>query len=383
MLQTLRPVGNKIYNKPRPFRSEIFSPYFTQYYQSGTAALSAALIVAKKRAPKIEHPRILIPAYTCPDVISAALYANVEPVLIDLEPESPWMSLTNIKNELESDSTIIAVVAINFLGIPERINELSKLTKLKNIVLIEDSAQDFPSEINDFSSESDLIISSFGKGKPIGLLGGGVVLTKNTTFKNLLPTTPNRDALFIERLKYKIKVSLYNIIITPFFYFLLSHFPLIKLGRTIFKPLKELTACPQYILNLIEYNFLVYSRNKTVIMPYKDMLARLNSDKIIDLPTTCNVSMDKSLLRYPILVNDAKTYKELKISLEKAGLGVSIMYKNILPKISGITDSMYKKNASELKNANHFAAQLITLPTHQAVSNKTLKKITDIFNSVI
>ena len=381
MLQTLRPVGNKIFYKPGPLKSELFSPFHSTYYQSGTAALSATLLAAKKIFPEVKQPKILIPAYTCPDIISAARYAKVMPILIDFESNLPWMNLKSIQDIIETDSSIIAVVAINFLGIPERITELSKLVENKKILLIEDSAQDFPVSSDGFSSESDFIISSFGKGKPLALLGGGIVLTKNTQLNNALPTAELANITFIERLKHKIKVSLYNVIITPFFYYLLSRLPFIKLGETVFKPLTELKACPQYILNLIESNYNRYSRQKIITQQYKELLNKINSDKIVDLPSSTNTK--KHLLRYPILVTDLSLHNKIITALDEHDLGASLMYKKALPEITGITGDMFEGKGVTFNNAKYFASQLITLPTHEAVSSKVLHKIFDTLNSTI
>jgi len=383
MMRALRPVGNKIYYKPEQLKQDFFSPFLSQYYQSGTAALSATLIAVRKNTPNIKHPKVLLPAYTCPDVISAALYANVEAILIDFEQNSPWMSLEAIKQQVETNPSIIAIVGINFLGIHERLQALSNLIKNKNIILIEDSAQDFPCKPNGFSEYCDFIISSFGKGKPLGLLGGGIVLTKNTELQKQLPQKclPIIDKTITSsnRLKYRLKLQLYNIIINPFFYYIFSSLPFIKLGETIFKKLEGIKPCPSYILDLVGYNYQKYRKRKSINLFYKNMLAKLNSDKIIDLTTTCDFNANKPLLRYPILITDNVMYKKLIQRLDNANLGASIMYKTTLPNIEGITHTMFENKCDDFKNAELFASQLITLPTHDDVSISDLEKIEHIF----
>ncbi len=381
MFKMLRPVGNKIYFCHQALSQDLFAPFRTQYYQSGTAALSATLIAAQQASPKIKTPKVLLPAYGCPDLISAAIYANIEPVLINLEPDSPWMELDTLKQKIKTDSSIIAIIAVNFLGIPERTKEISNLIDDYNIALIEDSAQDFPTSIDNFLPYSDFIISSFGRGKPLSLLGGGIVLTKDDVLYNYLPATKRTKPTLMEKLKYRLKVTIYNMLIKPFFYYLL-HFLPIKLGETIYKPLTSIKACPEYILELIAHNYSNYCNRKTPNIFYTQMLSRINSNQVIDLPLTCNINMDKPLLRYPILVKNYETHKNLTQSLENAGLGMSIMYKAPLPNIAGITESMFKEK-TDVTNASTLASQLLTLPTHNDVSTKNLKHIEYIFNTVL
>jgi dTDP-4-amino-4,6-dideoxygalactose transaminase len=185
----------------------------------------------------------------------------------------------------------------------------------------------------------------------------------------------------VDILKYKIKVSLYNIIISPFFYYLFNLLPFIKLGETIFKPLLEIKACPQYILERITYNYKKYCTRFSVTQQYNKIFTELNSKDIIDLPSVTET--DKHLLRYPILVTNSLLYKNLIRALDKNGLGSSLMYKDILPNITGISDSMFQDVNNDFNNAQKFASQLITLPTHEAVTNKVIHKISELFKSTI
>lgn len=67
----------------------VFSPYSPRFFDSGTAALAASILVSisKKATPE---PEVILPAYGCPDLISAVVYAGAKPVLVDLE-EKPSM----------------------------------------------------------------------------------------------------------------------------------------------------------------------------------------------------------------------------------------------------------------------------------------------------
>ena len=93
MFYQLPPAGNRITfsvdsNVPLPW---FLSSDRATFYHSGTAALAAAIIAAKT-ARAIHDAEVILPAYACPDLLSAAIFARVRPVLVDLEKEN-WDSL--------------------------------------------------------------------------------------------------------------------------------------------------------------------------------------------------------------------------------------------------------------------------------------------------
>ena len=117
-----------------------------------------------------------MPAYACPDLVSAAKYAGVKPVLVDFEHDRPWMSVDEIKGVVSEK--VIAIVAVNFLGIPERMQAIRGVADEYDALVIEDSAQAFPVSPDTNFWKGDIVIVSFGRGKPVSLLGGGALLLR-------------------------------------------------------------------------------------------------------------------------------------------------------------------------------------------------------------
>ena len=107
MFRALRPVG-----EPEPGPSaiaawEIPHGFDRVWYNSGTSALAAVLsdIAARSNATM---PEVLLPAYTCPDVLSAVEFARAKAVLVDLQPGRPWMAI----DELERSDKETALVTL-------------------------------------------------------------------------------------------------------------------------------------------------------------------------------------------------------------------------------------------------------------------------------
>lgn len=390
MFQELRPVGNRVKLCPSKMDQELFRPFSFVGFQSGTAALAAALVAVRQSHPSIKSPEALLPAYTCPDVISACLFAKVKPVLVDFEADTSWLDLDAMSARISP--SCIAIIAINFLGIPERIDSIRSVidnTKFdsQKITIIEDSAQGFPQMNADIYWQGDIIICSFGRGKPLNLMGGGGIffnpdkLDKKThkalsKFSGQIDTEGSK---LYSVLKYHLKVRLFNLLSFSFFYFMLSRIPFTNLGTTVFHPLASMKKLPEFIEKQFNINYKNYSNKDTIRSKYDDILKKLNSSHYTSLPIQASLPIDFPLLRYPLLIKDKNIQQMLYAELSNSGLGVSKMYKQILPSVEGVEKSIFGKQVN-YTNAEKFAASLITLPLHQDVNQGHIDRITNILS---
>ena len=77
-IQTMRPVGCPISLRIQQLDYTHFGKFHVLFYQSGTSALAAALIAAKyAKSDSCTKHEVLLPAYACPDLISACQYAGL------------------------------------------------------------------------------------------------------------------------------------------------------------------------------------------------------------------------------------------------------------------------------------------------------------------
>ena len=378
MFHRIPPVGNPIsWRHPAPPPSLTANSEQCLFFQSGTAALAQALIVAKS-VSQTETPEVIVPAYACPDIVSASVYAGITPVLVDLEPDSPYMSLSAI--EKATTSNTVAVIAINFLGIPERVAAIRSSLGNKQIFVIEDSAQWYPDSEGDIPIsnlyQGDLVILSFGKGKPLSLMGGGALLIKTPKLAESLEqelflrdknTQPKTD------LKTKLLFSAYNIAISTYGYWLLELLPWIKLGETHYKKLEEIGTIDSNRLSLMSSNQQRYQeRLKTAQNTMANILSN-GQQNVIDLPKQCETFKNQRLLRYPILMRSSKARDKALSLMGRNGSGASPLYPTILSNIEGAKN--HAKQSLPLGNAIDFASRLITLPTHDEVNGQHIASI--------
>ena len=383
MFYMLPPVGNRIslYRDDSQEHSteSLFKPYKVRLFHSGTAALAAAVkmaVVRRRRAT----PKVLLPAYGCPDLVSAVLYAGAEPILVDLHKNTPWLDHEQLLQNITQDS--VAIVGVNFLGVDERMESLRKIADNADVLLIEDSAQCLVNPASDSIARGDFIVQSFGRGKPVSLLSGGAVLYRDESYDaklaDIAPAVPSRPS---GCLSAQFKIRLYNALLAPHLYGLAARMPFLHIGATKFKPLLNIAPASFQVESHLAANIELYRRSFHAAQEWiSAMLTRINAAAIVDLARLAR-GPHARLLRYPLLVTDNSLRERLYRRLRNSGLGVSRMYPHALPDITGL-EKIFSRN-QRYPNAELFARAILTLPTHQGVTQHHVDKMEAIFMQAV
>lgn len=362
IFRRIAPVGNPICLRTTHAMPALLDDARIRLVQSGTAALAAAVSVAKMAKPVAGKAEVIIPAYCCPDVVAAIVYNDCTPVLVDFIADRPYMCPDQIRAAITPNT--IAVIAVNFLGIPERCAQIRAAIAPHDIVLIEDSAQWFPEQGNLFDNyEGDLVILSFGKGKPVSLLGGGAVICRNPalpfTRLAIAPSSPS------PAWKLRLLFTAYNLVIHPLLHWMLELLPFIEMGVTRYKPLATVAAFDDGKIPFLQRNIDNYRQRRVEA----SRLNTLDTTHCIDLPAACETYRGQRLLRYPLLLPDAERAQALIASGRHQGCGLSPLYQRTLDAIDGAARLVNQKGIPT--KAKSFAERLVTLPTHtHATKNK-------------
>lgn len=383
MLYSLPPAGDPIVlhsaDSLQKVLEECFSPYQPHFYDSGTSALAAA-IAAVVQTRDIENPQVLLPAYTCPHVVSAALFAGARPILVDFERDRPWMDLDDLTRKITPKT--VAVVAVNLFGLPERLGAIRRITANKDLFVIEDSAQSFPSR-ETRSWKGDYIILSFSRGKPVSLLQGGAVLVADPTLGHTLPV-PKRRRIpgWVERIAFHTKARLYNELIRPGLYWIPQALPFLGIGETKFRPLRGIYSPSRPALDLLSINAWNYHRRDTAAQRLlARMASEIKSDDVCNLSQLCCSRQVPRLLRYPLLLSTEELRDRLFKALRRAGLGPSKMYEHTLPQIPGLTNVL--RSQKHFPCADNFAQRILTLPTHAGVQKRHVQEMQRIIEQAL
>lgn len=157
-----------------------FNKRFGIITYSGTLAIEAALMSLGLK----ENSKVLVMSETCYSITNAILKLNLDPVIVTCKNEL-FMTNEDIDKVLETQD-IDCIMLVHQYGILNNI-DTSKYRKM-GIKIIEDIAQSWTIKSNDYTVgiNSDIVVTSFGKTKPLSYgIGGGLFFDDESTFNSM------------------------------------------------------------------------------------------------------------------------------------------------------------------------------------------------------
>lgn len=377
MKKVYRPAGNSVILKQAPVGVNLFYPFKYRLFQSGTAALAATVVACiELKVSKTGKPEIILPAYACPDLISAVLYAGAKPILADLEENSSFLSCEYLVKHITSHT--VAIIAVNFLGLSGNISQLRHVCENKDLFLIYDCAQWFPLN-QSYNWPGDFNIVSFGRGKPLNLLHGGAVILADPESEKALTTSTVPKPKAFYKFFQRLKIKLYNLAIRPWIYRFVSQLPGLDIGQTLYKPLYKITTMSTYCAELIEHNINKFRSQTNVLHYLHKRLTNISHPLLINLVVEESDNAPEYLLRYPILIKNKRIRD--RFYEQSQGYGTSILYQCPLNHIRGLENIL--DQTTVYVNANNFADHLVTLPCHEDIDSAVVDLIVDKLRSVL
>ena len=338
-------------------------------YASGTAALAQAVASCAARSTASD-PEVIIPAYGCPDLVAACLYASVYPRLVDVA-SSHW-SYDHEALQASFSPNTVAVVAVNLLGLGDGAAQLSRLCRDRRLPLIQDSAQFLPREPSDWPG--DYVVLSFGRGKPMNLLQGGALIAPDHDTHTLSVRPAHytgKDRLFATRAA----ALAFNFLTRPHVYRIFSALPGTGLGQVTYKPLTQAALLPEEAWQRVGIAFELYrqkpSYRRDLWAPALEEWAHFG----ITALDCAGSAFPPEPLRLALLAPDRGARDILVDRLNRAGLGASRFYGVDLPRVAGMPEVAGRQGP--FSNARALAGRLFTLPTHCLVTDHTVDSARD------
>lgn len=145
---------------------------------SGTAALHLAMSVLDLQ----EGDEVIVPTFTNIATILAVIYSGGKPVLVDSDPEIWGMDHNKVKEKITDKTRVIFPVHI--YGHPLEMDEIMKIAKSNNLLVIEDAAEGHGAEYKGrkVGGIGDIGCFSFYANKIITTGEGGMLVTNNKEF---------------------------------------------------------------------------------------------------------------------------------------------------------------------------------------------------------
>ncbi|AZZ92979.1 DegT/DnrJ/EryC1/StrS aminotransferase family protein [Hahella sp. KA22] len=383
MLAKVRPVGGRVYqSQTAPVDIPWKANYLHVYTNSGTAALSLAVAAAiqAKASSVVGVPEVILPAYACPDLVAALIAQGASPVLVDLEEGSFFLNLEKLQEAVTSNT--VAIIAVNFLGMYERLSKLREIADAQGVMLIEDSAQ-APIPLSAKVAYADFAILSYGRGKPVNLMGGGALLFRpaHAGLISSITKTLVRSQLVVSWL-WKLKALIVNTLIMRYPYGLLERIPFLNIGATTYHPLQyiEVREGMDQLVSVGLKHF--YAIRKAQVSAYARGLAELqNAGWRLLMDGEVDDASQKGLLRFPILAPSRAMRDHLELELNRLGYGANAFYRVPLSQIEGVK-ARVKNGDGGFPAAGEFADKLLTLPCHEGIANSEINEVIDVVKTV-
>ena len=312
---------------------------------------------------------VTINGFTCFAVYKAIESAGYGVECLDIEPNDLNFTADELRQTIKQNPNIKVVVVQNTLGSPADIENIAKICKEHDLILVEDLPHCVGTVYKndkEAGTVGDFVTLSFSQDKMIDAVSGGALIIRNKQFGNRtieqLNNIDNKQEL-IDRLypllTFKIRKT-YPTDIGKFLHFFLKSFDL--LSKPMREDLYDFYSLPNWYCSLILSGFKELGTNlehrKKIANIYNSMLPK----KILQ-SRIANLIDFSSNLRFPVFIENRKRLINL---LKIEGVYVS--------------DIWYDSVSPDCPNAVNISAKILNLPTHKNVSENDAREIAQKIN---
>ncbi len=346
-------------------------------FSSGRAGLARMLEqLAETRAGK----GVLVPAYTCYTVASAIVRAGLTIYPTDLHVETLDFNYRNQAQPPPDD--VFAVLSPGLFGLPADLTRLGDVCRAHRLFYIEDAAQTLGATVDGRPAGSfgDLSLFSFGRGKPLGAIGGGAVAARGAALAELL------DRARIEspagnRWRSTLTSLAGGAATNPIVFAWLRLLPFVSIGRSVFDPDFGIGGLDppraRLILDGLARLAGAVERRQHVASMIESRLADIRG---IILPRA-RAGIVSAALRFPVIFEDSADRDAALFRLTGRGLGASPMYPKPVCRIDKARPHV-RMDLGPFPGAEKIARGLVTLPTHDAVRERDVEDIAAVIREV-
>ena len=336
---------------------------------SGKAALT---VILKALAVVSHRRRVIIPAYTCFSVPSAIVKAGLEVVLCDVDPNTLDFKFAELEGLLNEH--VLCVVSTHLFGRPADTARVKQLCEGKGILVVEDAAQAMGGQSGDrlLGTIGDVGFYSLGRGKNMTCGSGGIILTSSAPIADAIEAeyASLPEASWLDVVRNWLELLVMRIFIHPALYWFPAGLPFLGLGETNFYTdfrMCRMDAVRAHLLTgwqrrLVRANQERAARAR-VLMEGLD-LARKGIAPI--------VGVGSLFLRLPVLVRDRDAKEAVCRLSREQGAGLSPNYPATIQDIPELAGQLAGRR---YPGAQEVVDRLVTLPTHQFVSEQDHLKI--------
>ncbi len=349
--------------------------YFTS---SGTEAIFQILKAFKDLHT---NPTLYLASYTCPQIISAALKANFNCHILDINKNTLEIEYKDINPQKDS-----ILLLSNLYGLPD-----SLTADLKNSfsLIIDDASQSLRTkrENENVGTSSDTIgISSFSRAKSISALGGGVIIensysdSKKELYKNIFNkislnlNSLKKEETYLKNLILFLKGFIYYTFSSPYLYKIPNSIPFLNLGKTLIDLDFKVSSIKTFELLTLYLSLKEFNNQSYTIKNAKKWKEVFKEIDLISPLEKRNLNLSNiTLTRYPLIIKDKKRREEIYKIFKENGLGITLSYPLSLKDYKEFNNHP-KIKTETTKGSDYIKDRIITLPVHSKVKEIDIKK---------
>jgi hypothetical protein len=349
-----RPVPRAVFAAGRRKGLSPWPGLHTELFGSGTAALGVALKLALGQLPEGAPRRVALPAYACPNLVAATLWAGGIPEYYDLSPDVSGPVPGVVESLSRSrDFVMLHVDAFGADTLP------ASVSAAPEGLVIHDLAQSFAPFLEGWRPRARFSVASFGRAKPLSLTLGGALIAALPAGSAAL-VEGNSPTVDVSGSKLSLRAFVYALSLHPTAFGVLSRIPALGIGQTSFAPLTHADRLPPRWHAAVAAAIAELHGSLPLIATQTEDMLRLARESGAQVPASALAAEGRfPLWRVPVLCPDSAS--ATVIAREGTHLGLSRLYLRPLPQIMGRAAT---EVAQLWPNATGIAGRLITLPTH-------------------
>ena len=343
---------------------------------SGTHALQLALAAVASSRP--DRP-VALPAYTCYDVATAALGADVTVMFYDVDPEALTPDLDGVRACLRAGCGTVMVNVLH--GFPVDWHALRDVCAAHGAVLIEDAAQAGGSGWagRPAGTFGDLTVLSFGRGKGWTGGAGGGLLARGDLGRAVRAAGPEPSgrgggarALVASGVQWFLG--------RPRLFGVPRSIPALRLGETRFHPPTPPGGMPPYVAASVVRHEAAAVAEVDVRRRHAARWRRLLDDvEATGLGLSLCTPLDASECGYLRLPARASGHAaEVLSQATVVRAGVARGYPKALPDLPALA-SVIRGGSANVPGARELARNLHTFPAHSLVDNEDFTTVGSAF----
>ena len=166
--------------------SEWLGVKYSIFVNSGSSANLAA-IYSLLLSGKLKNNKIVVPAVSWVTTVTPTIQLGMEPIMCDCDIDNLGLDINHLKEIIKNNNPSV-IILVHVLGIPNHMDEILKLCKENDILLIEDTCESIGSKYNDklLGTLGDLSTFSFYFGHHMSTIEGGMISTNDEDLYHIL-----------------------------------------------------------------------------------------------------------------------------------------------------------------------------------------------------